>query len=102
MPKQRRSTEEMQREREQLDIQRMQLLTKWPCWPWLPMKRGDHIAGMQLACMHADHVLSADGKPRLFHVTVTEAGRYWLPGPTLPFEEFDSLEAIVAAGWRID
>lgn len=86
---------------EQQQINMMKDLNCWPRWPWLPLKhRSEMDAGMRkLAVMHADH--AEPPKVRVYLGSMYEQGK-WFPLPDSKYLEFDSLEAVLAAGWEID
>lgn len=75
------------------DIKFMKNSSSWPRWPLLPIKRRGNPSP---ECA----LLLADEGPVIHKVdlyTVTEESI-----KTAPVERFDSFEAIVSAGWRVD
>lgn len=65
----------------------------WPMWPWLPMKNYDKEP-TGLGMMHASDLT------KVYLVTLFEAGD--TDFSTAPAEEFESVEALVDAGWMGD
>jgi hypothetical protein len=72
---------------------------KWPRWPFLPLKRkGEN--GLQVGYLYGDPVTSMG---RLAAPLKIYGGNIFSPSPDDPVVgEYDSADALVAAGWRVD
>src|SRR5262245_48146361 len=86
------------------DLLLMSTPALWPAWPMLPVVRrhadGSYDCGLMYDCR---------GAPRLagLATTVFLANLFQLPKTLdeflkLPRETFDTLEEVIAAGWRVD
>lgn len=82
---------------------------QWPAWPWLPVKRppGDpETADSEVGLIYEEDV-AADGVVRVFEATGATAqslmAGHLIAGRDLPVRvEYDSLEAMLEDGWRVD
>lgn len=88
--------------REEHELKMMQTPDDWPCWPVLPLKKWD-----EKSHTYDCAILFADGKPVVIKADLfllnEEPGNTW--GEKLKNKEripFDSFDAIVVAGWRVD
>ncbi len=80
---------------EQRSLEFMKTPGKWPAWPFLPLKRSLD----QRPCMGL--LIESDGNV-LPVVILRNLFDYETPLSKCQKVEYDSLEALVADGWRVD
>lgn len=73
------------------DVRMVQTPADWPMWPYLPLKRPDHVAGVMFGDPPA-------GGPYTVYLT-----NMWRPDlANAETEVYDTPEALVDAGWKVD
>ena len=84
---------------ENKDLAMMSDPSKWPYWPWLPMKR--YVAeGQEMAVLHADAF--ADQPNPLYKVNLFAIKTYF---PTEEMEKtqvYKNFDAMLVDGWKVD
>jgi hypothetical protein len=88
------------------DINRIRKTDLWPVNPWLPLVRHRPDGDREVAMICADDVI-ADETIRLFGATEQSGQALMMggviDGSALPLlGEYDSLERVLAEGWRVD
>lgn len=76
------------------DLKMMADDTRWPLWPRLPIKRT--VDGKQQFAVLAFGV-TRDGQRVIYHANAFDKWK-----PETPHTIYDSHEAILADGWRVD
>ncbi len=66
-------------------------LNRWPRWPYLPIKRSVSSGWPELAFLYADN-----------NTLVQRANNPFWPGSEGESTTYESVEALVADGWKVD
>lgn len=67
----------------------------WPAWPWLPV-----INENQWGCLHADEPYP-DKPLKVYLVSIFRIDTYF-PHEEMKFLEYQSIDEMLNAGWRVD
>jgi hypothetical protein len=95
----RRKAEVKQESQENQDLVMMADPSKWPCWPWLPMKR-DRAGDRETAVLHADDF--PDKPAYLYKINLFEIRSYF-PTPEMEkTQQYDNFAAMLVDGWKVD
>jgi hypothetical protein len=82
----------------EVQLSRINRVGEWPLWPLLPMKRWVEGEGYQ------EGLIAANNKPVVFRANIFALQKGMLSEALAPFDkiEYDSFEALVDDGWRVD
>ncbi len=86
------------------DLEFIKFCGGWPCWPYLPIKRGEHYPEDCMLLWAGNW--SDDNTPR-FPLAVYNCNLWSLPKTVeefkaKKFKEYESVEALLADGWVVD
>lgn len=78
---------------------------RWPCWPWLPLKRGDHsLENKNLGLLFHG---SLETKEFTKGFTIYHTNLFGLPRSKeewakVPTTHYDTVDLLLADGWVVD